>query len=112
MMSTTKSSSEQTTLLTHLAHWLFNWNLRPGYHPTYFRQSITIPLKKPGEDKVGTVAAIALLNTLGKVFQSIMAARISYLTETEDILLPNHIGGRKGLSYEVALHMTSAIHKA
>jgi len=111
-MSTTKSSSEQTTLLTHLAHWLFNWNLRPGYHPTYFRQSITIPLKKPGEDKIGTVAAIALPNTLGKVFQSIMAARISYVTEIEDILLPNHIGGRKGLSYKVALHMTSAIHKA
>lgn len=51
-------------------------------------------------------------NTLGKVFESIMATRISYLTETEDILPPNHIGGRKGLSYEVALHMTSAIHKA
>jgi hypothetical protein len=39
MMSTTKSSSEHATLLTHLAHWPFNWNLRPEYHPTYFRQS-------------------------------------------------------------------------
>ena len=86
--------------------------MRPGYYPTYFRQSITIPLKKPGEDKIGTVAAIALLNTLGKVFESIMATRISFLTETEDILPPNHIGRTKGLSYEVALYMTSAIHKA
>jgi hypothetical protein len=111
-MSTTKSSSEHTTLLTHLAHSLFNWNLRPEYHPTYFRQSITTPLKKPGEHKIGTVAAIALLNTLGKVFGSIMATRISYLTETEVILPPNHIGGSKCLAYEVALHMTSAIHKA
>jgi hypothetical protein len=42
-----------------------------------------------------------------------MATRLSYLTEKEDILPPNHIGGRKGLSCEVALHtLTTAIHKA
>jgi len=54
-----------------------------------------IPLKKTREDKIGTVAAIALLNTLRKVFESIMATRISYLTEKEEILPPNHIGGRE-----------------
>jgi hypothetical protein len=104
-------------IINPLAVWIFNKILDLGYHPRHFKQSITIPLKKPGESKDGTLAdnyrPIALLNTLGKVFEAIMATRISYLIETHDILPLNHIGGRNGLSCEVALHtLTTAIHKA
>ena len=77
---------------------LFNKYLETGYYPQYFRASITVALRKlDKEDYTSpkTWRPIALLNTIGKVIEGVIATRISYLAE-ENKLLPNiYIEGRK-----------------
>ena len=54
---------------------------------------------------------IALLNTLGKVMESIMGKKISYLAETYHLLPETQMGARKGKSMEIALELlTEQVH--
>ena len=56
---------------------------------------------------------IALLNTIGKALESVIARRISYMVETHNILPPTYLGGRKGISTEHAvLHLVDWIRRA
>lgn len=96
-------------ILPHL-HKLFNECVNLAYYPRHFKKSITIVLQKPsGEEAHDYTSAkvyrpIALLNTLGKALESVLAIRISYLVETYALLPDTHIGGRRGRSTEDALH--------
>ncbi|XMA13648.1 hypothetical protein WAI453_006439 [Rhynchosporium graminicola] len=93
-------------LAPHLTR-IYNWSLRLGYCPAHFRQSTPIVLRKPGKDNYTVPKAyrpIALLNTIGKLMDSIIARRISYVTEAHQLLPSTHIGGRKGRSVDHALH--------
>jgi hypothetical protein len=77
-----------------------------GHFPKAFKHTSTVVLRKPGKSdytKVKAYRPIALENTLGKVLESIMADIISYLTETHELLPPQHYGGRPGRSAEDAL---------
>lgn len=47
---------------------------------------------------------IALLNTIGKIMDSIIARRLSFVAETYHTLPASHFGGRKQKSTEHALH--------
>src|SRR5438046_4878495 len=72
----------------------------------------TIVLRKPGNPdytKPNAYRPIALENTLGKVFESIMADIISYLTETHELLPAQHYGGRPGRSAEDAIIICTTI---
>ena len=102
-------------LVGHL-RTIMNQSLRIGYCPAHFRSSTTVVLRKPGKDNYTTPKAyrpIALLNTIGKIMDAIIARRISYLVE-KHLILPNmHIGGRKRRSTEHALHtVVEKIYKA
>jgi hypothetical protein len=81
--------------------------LKLGYCPAHFHNSTTVVLRKPGKDNYTTPKAyrlIALLNTIGKVMDAIIARRLSYLVERYHILPKIYIGGRKLRSTEHALH--------
>jgi hypothetical protein len=56
-----------------------------GYHPLELKKARTVALKKPGRDrdytKVGAYRPIALLESLGKALERIMASRLSALAE-------------------------------
>ncbi|KAJ5472153.1 hypothetical protein N7539_008722 [Penicillium diatomitis] len=57
-------------------HTLFNACLQHGYCPTHFKDTITVVLRKPGKNDYTQPKAyrpIALLNTLGKVMETIIA---------------------------------------
>jgi ribonuclease HI len=87
---------------------LFNECLRQGYCPSHFRKSITVVLRKPGKADYTdpkSYRPIALLSTIGKALEAILANRISYLVEKNRLLPPKHIGGRKGRSCEHAIHL-------
>ena len=87
---------------------LFNVCLNNGYCYDRFKESITITLKKPAKGDYSQPKAyrsIALLNTLGKALESIIAKRISYLAETFGLLPKTHIGGRRITSTEHAVHL-------
>lgn len=102
-------------ILPHL-QGLFNACLRYGYCPTHFRQSITVVLRKPGKDdytQPKSYRPIALLNTLGKALEAIVAARLTYLADTYHLLPSRHTGGRKLASTDHALHLLlQRIHRA
>jgi hypothetical protein len=61
-----------------------------SYHPRHFKQSSTVALRKPGKGDYSAPAAwqpVALLNTYGKVLETVVASRITALSK-EDSLLP------------------------
>ena len=56
---------------------------------------------------------IALLNTLGKALEAILANRLTYLADTYHLLPSGHTGGRKLTSTDHAIHLLlQSIHKA
>jgi Reverse transcriptase (RNA-dependent DNA polymerase) len=63
-------------------------------------------MHKPGKpDYIQSKAywTIALKNTMGKIFESVMTETLSYLTETYNLLPDHHYRGRPGRSTEDAL---------
>jgi exonuclease III len=85
---------------------LFTACLRLGYHPTAFKTASTVVLRKPGKPNYAdpsTYRPIALLNTLGKTLEAIIAARITRLTESFLLLPDTQYGARPGRSTESAL---------
>lgn len=102
-------------IVGHLAI-IFNQSLRISYCPAHFRSSITVVLRKPDKDDYTIPKAyrpIALLNTIGKIMDAVVARRLSYLVEVHNVLPNTHIGGRKLRSTEHALHLViEKIYKA
>ena len=95
---------------------IYNACLDLGYCPKHFRHSKTVVLRKPGKadyTQPKSYRPIALLSTLGKGLEKIIATRISYLVETHQLLPKEHTGGRKLSSIENAIHMVlEGVHKA
>ena len=88
-------------------HRIYNACLDLGYCPEHFRESVTIALRKPGKSNyqiAGSYRPIALLNTISKIMEFILAKRISYMAETMSLLPRSHFGARKAVSIEHALH--------
>jgi ribonuclease HI len=102
-------------ILVHLEH-LFNACLQIGYCPEHFKTSTTIVLRKLGKEsyqEAKSYRPIALLSTLGKAMESVLASRISYCVEKYSLLPDYHIGGRKARSTEMAIHhILETIHMA
>jgi hypothetical protein len=95
---------------------LFNSSLDQGILPSQWKEAKIIPLKKPGKSDYTNPKAwrpISLLSTLGKVLESVLADRISYLVEQYHLLPANHFGARKRRSTEQALSLLQEhIYKA
>lgn len=93
-------------IMLHI-HLVFNLCFKVGYCPHHFKKSVTVVLRKHNKDdytKAKSYCPVALLNTLGKVLEAILAKRLSYLA-TEHALLPRtHMGRRKGTSTDRACH--------
>ena len=100
--------------LTELLTPLFQACVNLGYHPRAFRTAHTITLKKAGKDNYETPKAyrpIALLNTLGKVMEAIMASKITHMAEKHELLPGTQMGARRERSTESALELlTEQIH--
>jgi hypothetical protein len=91
----------------HLLVIIINQSLQLGYCPAHFCNSTTVVLRKQGKDNHNMPKAyrlIALLNTIGKVMNAIIARRLSYLVEKHNIIPRLHMGGRKLRLTEHALH--------
>ncbi|EED15964.1 hypothetical protein TSTA_010800, partial [Talaromyces stipitatus ATCC 10500] len=87
---------------------IFNACVRTGYNPTHFQRLITVVLRKGGNRDYRIPKAyrpVALLNTLSKFLEAIIAHRISYAMESEGLLPSSHLGGRKGISTDHAIQI-------
>ncbi|KAI0997925.1 hypothetical protein K3495_g10264 [Podosphaera aphanis] len=76
---------------------LFNACLTHGYHPKGFKESTTIVLRKSQKSRYDTPKAyrpIALLNTMGKLLEKLVANRISKVAEDHNLLPDEQMGAR------------------
>src|SRR5699024_4252327 len=75
--------------------------------PNHFKVAETVSLRIPGKEdytEAKSYRPVALLNTLGKILEKIIARRLSELVERFSLLPETHMGGRKGVSTDHALH--------
>lgn len=99
---------ETLDILMPYLHKLFNACLEQGYCAAHFKETVTVVLRKPGKEDYSqpkSYRPIALLNTLGKVLDGVIANRLAYLADTFQLLPRRHTGGRKLTSTEHAMHM-------
>ena len=98
----------QIPVVLNTLHQLYNACVRIGYNPAHFQRSITVVLRKPGDRDyqfAKSYRPVALLNTIAKFLESIIARRISYAVEEEDLLPKTHLGGRRGISTDHAIQI-------
>jgi len=104
-----------SVLAEHLT-LIYNSSIALSYCPSHFRCSTTVVLRKPGKDNYTVPKAyrpIALLNTIGKIMDAVVARRLSYVVEAFDVLPKTHTGGRRQRSTENALYnITDKIYEA
>ncbi|OQD93993.1 hypothetical protein PENVUL_c163G00911 [Penicillium vulpinum] len=78
--------------------------------------SVTVTLRKAGPRDYRipkSYRPAALLNTLGKVLEAIVATRIAWLVEEYNLLPKTHLGGRKGISVDHAIQLIlGRVHQA
>ena len=90
--------------------------LQQGHCPTHFKDSVTVVLRKPGKDDYAQPKAyrpIALLSTLGKVLEAIIANRLAHLADVHQVLSGRHTGGRGLASVGHAMRfLLQRIHEA
>jgi hypothetical protein len=87
---------------------LFTACIQHGYYPQPFKHSITVVLRKPQKPdytKPGAYRPIALLNTLVKALEALVAKRISKAAEEKGLLPDSQMGARPGRSTESALEL-------
>jgi ribonuclease HI len=80
---------------------IFKTCLRIGHFPTAWREAISLILRKPKRPDYSAPNAyrpIALLCTMGKLLEAILATRIAYLADQHQLLPHTHIGCRPGRS--------------
>ncbi|KAI1829205.1 hypothetical protein DTO027I6_9898 [Penicillium roqueforti] len=79
----------EVSVILRMLGQLFNACVRVGYNPTHFQRSITVVLRKQGKSDYQLAKSyrpVALLNTLGKFLEA------------------THLGGRRGISTDHAIH--------
>jgi hypothetical protein len=93
---------------------VYNAALRNSYHPSGWKRAVTLAYRKPGKDDYTAPKSyrpVALLNTMGKLLELVMARRITELAETYGLLPDSQMGARKGRSTETALQLiTEQVH--
>jgi len=87
--------------------------LRLGWFPAQFQRAKTVVLQKPGKPPAtyrtpGGYRPIALLPTLGKVIEAVVARRITEAAEAFGLLPTEQMGNREHRSTELAVRLVVA----
>ena len=76
--------------------FIYRAALEFSFYHNYWLTSFTLVLRKPGKpvyDVAKAYRPIGLLDTIGKLLSTLIAADISHLAETHNMLLPGQFGG-------------------
>jgi hypothetical protein len=85
---------------------LFNSILIKSKFPSFWKVAVTTIIRKQGKPDYtnpGAYRPIALLSTLSKLFELILARQLTAWAEKSGVLAEGHFGGRKGSGTEDAL---------
>jgi hypothetical protein len=95
---------------------LYQSSLETGHIPSEWKTVKIIVLRKPGKadyTKPKAFRPISLISTISKGLESVIARRLSYITERYKLLPENHFGARPNRSAEQALNLViERIHHA
>ena len=95
---------------------IFNACVQTGHNPQHFQTSVTVTLRKAGPRDYRVPKSyrpVALLNTLGKVLEAVIATRIAWCVEEYKLLPETHLGGRRGVSVDHAIQLIlGKVHQA
>jgi len=75
---------------------IFNQSWREGVLPQAWRNAVIVPILKPGKPpgRVDSYRPISLTSCLGKVFERMVAKRLSHIAETRGLLTEDQAGFR------------------
>lgn len=88
--------------------WLYNTSLELQHTPRQWKTARIVTLRKPGKADYTLPKAfrpISLLPTISKGLEAAVAARLSFITETYNLLPSNHFGAKPRRSAEQALNV-------
>lgn len=77
-------------------------------YPSHWLSLLTIVLRKPGKPAYNVSKAyrpIGLLDTIGKLFSTLITLDLSFLAEKHQLLPPTQFGGRPGRCTTDAMHL-------
>ena len=104
-----------STIASHLQR-IFNVSIEEDYCSKHFRNSVIIALRKSDKSSYAVVSfyrPITLLNIIDKIMKLIIVRRIAYLAEIHELLSITHMGARKAMFTEHALHyVVKRVHSA
>ena len=98
------------TIIDHL-YFLFRAILEHNAYPTSWLSSLTIVLHKPGKTSYDVAKAyrpIGLLITICKLFSTLVATDLSFITEKHLLLPPTQFGGRPSHCTTNAMHLVTS----
>ena len=92
------------SIVPHLTH-MVNTIIFSGVVPKVFKISRILPISKPGKDSnsIESYRPINNLPCLEKILEGHILNHLNYFLTTNQIINPNHHGGRKGHSTTTAL---------
>jgi hypothetical protein len=85
---------------------IFEACVHAGYNTRHFQESVIVVLRKGGPRDFRLLKSyrpVALLNTLGKLLESVITTRLLYILEERGLLPKTHLGGRKLISVDHAI---------
>src|SRR5579859_7369154 len=93
-------------VIQHHLHALVQASINTAHFPAIFKTTTIIVLRKPAKPdytKPNAYRPIALENTMGKIIESTVTEILSYISEENNLLPPQHYGGRPGRTGEDAM---------
>lgn len=94
--------------IIHHVYYIFRAILELRVYPDSWKHFTTAVLRKPGKPDYSVPKAyrpIALMNTIAKLFTSLLAGFLSHLCEFRNLLPCNQFGGRPGRMTTDSLHL-------
>ena len=97
------------TMIDNL-YYIYRAVLELNAYPSHWLKILTIILRKAGKtayDVAKSYRPIGLLDTLGKLFSTLVAADLSHLTKKHHLLPATQFGGRPGRCTTDAMHLVT-----
>ncbi|XP_050338794.1 uncharacterized protein LOC126765213 isoform X2 [Bactrocera neohumeralis] len=94
---------------------LYNKILDTGIYPQFWKTSGVIPILKPNKEStdIDSYRPISLLPCLGKLFEKIIANRLSWYAQRNKLMTPNQVGYKRSQgTLDVLLHLDHSICNA
>jgi hypothetical protein len=102
------------SVFSHPLNFVWNHSICEGIFPDYLKIAVVNPLYKKGDKtNMTNFRPVSLFTVFSKVFEKAMHSRLSHHLHTNNILVPEQRGFRKGITTEnAAFKLTDSVFKS